>query len=1117
MNLTYNVQILSFKKILSFIIAFLIISGTLLAQDVPQAFKYQAVIRTPNGELIQNSPIELKISLIPSIGGNFSVPVYQELHEVSTNKFGLANINVGWGEILLGDFSTIEWEETDYFLGVEISVNSGAFINMGATQLLSVPYTFIAQQALTADDFIISNDLFVENNVELNISGGHTINHGDLLVKNTSSTILSGDLNVDGATDLNNTLTVTGGNVSNLTGALNVDGATDLNNNLNVDGTTDLNNTLTVTGGNVSNLTGPLNVDGATDLNNNLNVDGTTDLNNTLTVTGGNVSNLTGPLNVDGATDLNNNLNVDGTTDLNNTLTVTGGNEANLTGALNVDGATDLNNNLNVDGTTDLNNTLTVTGGNEANLTGALNVDGATDLNNNLNVDGTTDLNNTLTVTGGNEANLTGALNVDGATDLNNNLNVDGTTDLNNTLTVTGGNEAEFSGFVTVEAGINIGGTTTMQDAEAINLNIENAFIETAEITNATIETAAIVTAEIANAELETATITDYLVVNTVEAQNIDVEFANIETANIEIAEIANANIETGTAELLIVNTVETETINAVGGFFELVDIETANIEIAEIANANIETGTAELLIVNTVEAQNINAVGGFFEFVDIASAEIANANIETGTAELLIVNTVETETINALGGNFEFANIETANIASAEIESLVISEDISSAEGSFENLTVTTDAIIESATIENLNITGDIEKLSVNGEEGVTITKTSGSSQLIFTDHALRVEGEQGIGVRIPDGTVGGSSNFMTFFDGNDNALGRIEGQTLGDLHSSWEYIYETTFFSLDIALTLAQSVAAGLSFPPDVAEVAVNGIQGAILAAHYATWRVHEEDNVGVYFSSGGADYAEWLEEANQAELFSYGDIVGVIGGKISKNMTNPDHYMVVSKDPIVLGNMPQQGQENRFEKIAFMGQVPVKVRGKVKVGDYIIGSNLKDGFGKAVSPDEITLEQLQRIVGVAWSGYDSKYGNSMVNVAIGINANDAVKKMQQQEEEIVSVKSQLNNVIAYLQAKDPSFDATLFEVNEADNNTAKHSDVVYQAATSLPAINVNEQLDDILIMIENNPDFVLQVQAHLKADLDKKGVKYHLFEQTNRMVTDQQYLIDMLKDMR
>ena len=66
--------------------------------------------------------------------------------------------------------------------------------------------------------------------------------------------------------------------------------------------------------------------------------------------------------------------------------------------------------------------------------------------------------------------------------------------------------------------------------------------------------------------------------------------------------------------------------------------------------------------------------------------------------------------------------------------------------------------------------------------------------------------------------------------------------------------------------------------------------------------------------------------------------------------------------------------------------MGQIPVKVRGSVNKGDFIIHSELNDGSGIAISPEYIKANQYKKIVGVAWQ---EKYGNEIgyINMSIGL----------------------------------------------------------------------------------------------------------------------------------
>jgi len=63
---------------------------------------------------------------------------------------------------------------------------------------------------------------------------------------------------------------------------------------------------------------------------------------------------------------------------------------------------------------------------------------------------------------------------------------------------------------------------------------------------------------------------------------------------------------------------------------------------------------------------------------------------------------------------------------------------------------------------------------------------------------------------------------------------------------------------------------------------------------------------------------------------------------------------------------------------------------VRGPVKAGDYVVASGLNDGTGVAVSPERITSEQFEQVVGQAWdSSVDS--GVKSVRTAVGLLRRD------------------------------------------------------------------------------------------------------------------------------
>jgi len=224
--------------------------------------------------------------------------------------------------------------------------------------------------------------------------------------------------------------------------------------------------------------------------------------------------------------------------------------------------------------------------------------------------------------------------------------------------------------------------------------------------------------------------------------------------------------------------------------------------------------------------------------------------------------------------------------------------------------------------------------------------------------------------------------------------------------------------------ALTQKSTAAAAtvIGIPEGVAigaQIAASGVELAGIIIQRDGYISDTEGNVGVAYESGSGDYAEWLERDEQERDLQFGQVVGVKGGIVSLNTETADHFMVVSRSPIVLGNMPAPGEEAKYEKIAFMGQVPVRVVGTVAIGDYIIPSGNNDGFAIGVSPSDMKLEDYARVVGVAWQAVADKPG-SYVNVAVGINTNDLTRKMVEQQRQISQLNQQVTGILAFLEGK-------------------------------------------------------------------------------------------------
>ncbi len=200
-----------------------------------------------------------------------------------------------------------------------------------------------------------------------------------------------------------------------------------------------------------------------------------------------------------------------------------------------------------------------------------------------------------------------------------------------------------------------------------------------------------------------------------------------------------------------------------------------------------------------------------------------------------------------------------------------------------------------------------------------------------------------------------------------------------------------------------------------------------------------VDSHNSIGVEYASGHGDYAEWLERADHNEIISRGDIVAVKGGKITKNLENAEQVMAVSEYPIVLGNMPEAGKVYQGNNVAFMGQIPVKIFGPVKSGDYIIADSKVPGYGIAKSQSELTIEDMPLVVGRSWENMPAE-GPKMVNTVVGVHNGDYSKILKRYEERLRSTEARLNEMsvdsASRIENLESKVDLLLERMNNSEN---------------------------------------------------------------------------------
>ncbi|UCE18932.1 MAG: hypothetical protein JSV84_00850, partial [Gemmatimonadota bacterium] len=348
----------------------------------------------------------------------------------------------------------------------------------------------------------------------------------------------------------------------------------------------------------------------------------------------------------------------------------------------------------------------------------------------------------------------------------------------------------------------------------------------------------------------------------------------------------------------------------------------------------------------------------------------------------------------------------------------------------------------------------GSADRFTVSNNGQVSITSNVDGAQGNTGAYGLFLDSkDQGMWIKLRDeGYPDNDNNYITFSGSSTGTVrGRIEGETAGDAVNNWVYWYETLMGTANIVVKTGIVAADGVCLAADAVQLAADiadfracaglgacvagpspgviaasavalAASGVLLAAdvfdlgteiaNLAVYQATYWSNLGVAFSSGSGDYAEWLQRVDADETLQPGDIVGVYGGKISKCTRGAQQILPVSTSPIVVGNMPQEEEEHLYEKVAFMGQVPVKVMGPVKEGDYIIPSGLEDGTGIAVSPELMTADEFSKIVGRAWSTSESP-SLSLVNVAIGVNSGDVASIVKRQETQNRQLRSQVEGL--------------------------------------------------------------------------------------------------------
>jgi hypothetical protein len=728
---------------------------------------------------------------------------------------------------------------------------------------------------------------------------------------------------------------------------------------------------LTVDGN--STFKSDLDIEGVTMLNDNLTVKGETKFEDKVVVVGATM--LEDDLTVDGKAKFKNGLDLDGETVLNDKLTVKGetlledkmtvSGVANLGNNLIVDGEANLHNNLIVEGGAVLNKTLSVVGSSTLEeavvLKSNIDVDGEANLHNNLIVEGGVVLNKTLSVVGSSTFEeavvLKSNIDVDGEANLQNNLIVEGDAVLNKTLSVVG--SSTFEEAVVLKSNIDV-------DGEA---NLHN---------NLTVEGDAVL--------------------------NKTLLVGGSSTFNNGIALKGDLNVD-GLASLNGGLNVTNGKVTSLSGYLFVDGITTLKSDL-NVLNGKTTNLSGILNVDKNTWLKKDLTVEGVADF----------------KSDLTMKNLVVKSDGGAYGEHVAlFENTNSSNGNTADGIAIRIQGNVSNKLG-FRNRFITfygNDDYV-AGRIESYDLlAGDLWESFPIPDFANLINVFDFTQVLEWTPPSLIFSGGSLPSAYLHKGSLPSLSiDFaaldFSFHKGSlpslDWSPGSLPTSTfdIGNINLNFDGFYNPSVAS-NAANDIGDMVGWGMrnGYPGFLP----TGPRKIALAALILAARQKAMDQ-GVIYGSKGADYAEWLEKENVDEKFVFGEVVGVKGGKISKNTTNADQVMSISLAPIVLGNMPDEDRKEDFEKVGFMGQVPVLTLGNVKVGDYIVASGYNDGYAKAISEKDIKLKDLKAIIGKAWSSSNGQK-ISIINVSVGLKTNEWVEIMKQQESRLDKLESKIEKL--------------------------------------------------------------------------------------------------------
>lgn len=380
-----------------------------------------------------NTPVAVQVQILNSA----LAVVYQEDHTDTTNAFGLFNLVIGQGQNPTSSFANINWASGPFYLKISIDANNSGLVNMGYTQLWSVPYALYAKESANGPQGLPGvncwdtngdgvNDPSEDRNGDnlwnaLDCQGdsgliGATGPQGATGTNGISCWDLNGnginevgeDINADGFWDANDCVGAAGTAGTNGVHCwdLNGNGINEIGEDMNSDGFWDANDCIGATG--AIGPQGPQGAVGATGTAGTVGATGPTGLTGGVGATGAaGPTGLTGPNGATGPTGNNGTNGATGPIGLTGATGATG-----ATGPAGINGTNGTNGATGATGPSGINGTNGATG--PTGIAGTNGTNGATGATGPSGTNGTNGTNGVTGATG--PTGLTGTNGTNGAT-----------------------------------------------------------------------------------------------------------------------------------------------------------------------------------------------------------------------------------------------------------------------------------------------------------------------------------------------------------------------------------------------------------------------------------------------------------------------------------------------------------------------------------------------------------------------------------------------------------------------------------------------------------------------------------------------------------------------------